>query len=32
MEIDVRYTYGYPSITFVRDRVLVTYWAARDWP
>ena len=31
-DTDVRYTYGYPSITFVKDRVLVTYWAARDWP
>jgi sialidase-1 len=32
IETDVRYTYGYPSLTFVNERVLVTYWAARDWP
>lgn len=31
-ETDVRYTYGYPSLTFVKDRAFVTYWAARDWP
>jgi hypothetical protein len=31
-DTDVRYTFGYPSITFIKDRVLVTYWAARDWP
>src|SRR5262249_33270984 len=26
-DTDMRYTFGYPSITFVKDRVLVTYWA-----
>jgi sialidase-1 len=31
-ETDVHYTYGYPSITFSKDRALITYWAARDWP
>ena len=31
-ETDVRFTYGYPSLTFVKDRAIVTYWAARDWP
>lgn len=28
----MRFTFGYPSLTFVKDRVLVTYWAAKDWP
>ncbi len=32
LDTDVRFSYGYPSITFVKDRALVTYWAARDWP
>jgi len=32
LDTDVRFTYGYPSLSFVDDRVLVTYWAARDWP
>ena len=32
LDTDVRFTYGYPSLTFVKDRVLVTYWAAKDWP
>ncbi len=32
LDTDVRFTYGYPSLTFVKDRVIVTYWAARDWP
>jgi hypothetical protein len=31
-DTDERYTFGYPSITFCKDRALVTYWAARDWP
>lgn len=31
-DTDVRYTFGYPSITFCKDRALITYWAARDWP
>ncbi|MFN0171383.1 MAG: sialidase family protein [Bryobacteraceae bacterium] len=32
LDTDVRFTFGYPSLTFVKDRVLVTYWAAKDWP
>ena len=32
LDTDVRFTYGYPSITFFRERALITYWAARDWP
>lgn len=32
LDTDVRFTYGYPSISFMKDRVLITYWAARDWP
>ncbi len=31
-ETDVRYTYGYPSLAFVKDRALLSYWAAKDWP
>jgi sialidase-1 len=31
-ETDVRYTYGYPSLAFVKNRALITYWAAKDWP
>jgi sialidase-1 len=31
VETDVRYTYAYPSLTFIGNRVLVTYWSARDW-
>jgi len=31
LETDVRYTYAYPSLTFIGNRVLVTYWSARDW-
>jgi len=32
LDADVHYTFGYPSLTFVRDRALVTYWASKDWP
>ena len=32
LDTDVHYTFGYPSLSFVKDRVLVTYWASRDWP
>jgi sialidase-1 len=32
LDTDVRFTYGYPSITFFKERALITYWAARDWP
>jgi predicted neuraminidase len=29
-DTDIQYTFGYPSLTFVKDRILVTYWAAHD--
>ena len=32
VDTDVRFTYGYPSITFLNQQLLLTYWAARDWP
>jgi sialidase-1 len=31
LDTDVRFTFGYPSITVDKDRVLVTYWAAHGW-
>lgn len=32
LDTDVRFTYGYPSLTFAGNRALITYWAALDWP
>ena len=31
-ETDARYTYAYPSITFLKDRVLISYWqCSGEW-